>query len=106
VAHRMLLRRVYLGKCLVHAVGDEDGIVAEAMIAARRESEMAMHLAFEYFGCARWHRHTQSADKFCAAGHQPLVPQLVMNAVHGDAEILGWSGPTRRINPRRAIQRL
>ena len=47
VAHGVLLGRIDFGKGLFHAVGDEDGVIAKAVIATRREGEMAMHLAFK-----------------------------------------------------------
>ena len=93
---------------LVHAVGDEDGIIAEAVIAARRKGEMPMHFAFESFASrpdgmrqrqARrriWPRQIVGA----------LFPQFVFDARHGDAEILGRSRPARRIDARRAVQRI
>ena len=34
MAHGMFLRRIDFGEGLVHAVGDENGIIAEAVIAA------------------------------------------------------------------------
>src|SRR5690349_20485604 len=43
VAHGVFLRRVYFGKGLLHAVGDKDGVITEAAITARRESEVSMH---------------------------------------------------------------
>ena len=106
VAHRMLSCRVYFGKSLVHAVGDEDGIIAEAMIAARRKGERAMHFAFEHPALARGQRDAKSADEFRGAGAEPFVAQLVMDAGHGDAEVLGRSRPARRIDSRRAAQRI
>lgn len=48
MAHGVFFRRFYFGKGLLHAVGDKDGIIAEAVVAARREGEMAMHLTLEH----------------------------------------------------------
>src|ERR1700753_738931 len=47
VVHRELRGRRHLAEGLHHAVGDEDRVVAEAVAAARREDEMAVHLALE-----------------------------------------------------------
>ena len=39
--------RIDLAEGLLHAVGDEDRIIAEAVVAARREGQVAVHLAVE-----------------------------------------------------------
>ena len=47
MAHGVFHVRIDFAEGLAPAVGDEDRIIAEAVIAARREGEVAMHFAFE-----------------------------------------------------------
>ena len=56
-AARRQRRRIDFGKRLFHAFGDEDGVIAEAVIAAGRKRQAAMHFAFECTGLARRQRH-------------------------------------------------
>src|SRR4051812_31399675 len=101
MAHGVFLRRIDFGKSFVHAIGDEDRIIAEAMISAWRKCEMAMHLAFKSLGFAAGQRDTQGADEFRGAGGQSFLSKFLVNASHGDAEILARSRPAGRMDSGR-----
>src|SRR5580692_6840330 len=47
VAHGMFLVRLHLREGLSHSSGNEDGIIAKAIIAARGERQSAVHLTNE-----------------------------------------------------------
>ena len=94
-------------KVCVHAIGNEDRIIAETMLAARRKGEMAVHLAFESFAS----RHAASpATRRRRIWPKNRVAFFSSNSFstprHGDAEILGRTRPARRINAGRAVQRI
>src|SRR5579872_4486510 len=57
MAHGVFHTRIDLAKGLVEAVGNEDGIIAEAQSAARRKCQRAMNFALE--GAAFALRHGQ-----------------------------------------------
>src|SRR5688572_29716039 len=66
VAHRMLLRRVHLAEGDRVALWHEDGIVAEALLPARRSDERARDRALEHLAGAvgpgeRQRRHERRA---------------------------------------------
>ena len=39
--------RVQFRERLIQTIGNEDGVIAKALLAARRESQLAMYLAFK-----------------------------------------------------------
>src|SRR5512146_188876 len=105
MADGMFERRIDLAEGLLHAVGDEDGIVAETAIAAWREFEMAFHVAFEDFGAAARFGQRQRADEPRGIVVSVLGGELVAHALHRDLEIAMLAGPARGIDSRRAIER-
>src|SRR5258706_9424124 len=75
VTHGVFPGRIDLGKSLLHTVGYEDRIIAEAMVAAWRKGQAAMHLALKRLNLAGRHRDTKRADEFRGAGPHLLTGQ-------------------------------
>jgi len=91
-------RRIDLRESLLHAVGDENGIIAEAVIAARRETQMPVHFAFKHLRfTGRQGRCIGAQTNLAGLVERFLLPKLVMDAGHGDAEN-PWSAPPNAPN--------
>src|SRR5687768_10935645 len=87
------------------AVGNEDRIIAETAIAARRPNDGAEHLSFEHLHRAVRRRKRKRAGEIGAAIARPCPPQLLLHAPHGKAEIFGIAAPTGRMDPRLPAKR-
>ncbi len=59
----MFVGLVHFAEGFVIAVGQEHGIVTEALVAARRPDQRAEHLAFEHFGLAVGPGKAEGADE-------------------------------------------
>src|SRR5579871_4670856 len=69
VAHRMFAARLHFAKGDAFTLGDENGIIAEALRSARRKLQPAMHFAFKashfaFLSRMGWHGERQRADEF------------------------------------------
>src|SRR5260221_447900 len=98
MAHTVLGGRRDFAERLLHAVGNEDRIVAEALVAARREGEVAFDLTFEQHMLSNGISERERADEFCRAVEPIHGPELMLDARHGLREILFRSGPARGID--------
>ena len=106
VAHGVFRRRIDLAEGLLHAVGDEDRIIAEAWsprggkvrwpCTSPSKSLRSRHAASPATRRRRIWRTNR--ERLCRRNSS-------FDARHGDAEILGRSRPARRIDARRAVQR-
>src|SRR5262249_42569808 len=91
------------------AVRQKHRIVTEAAIPARRPYQRAANARFEVLGVAVWPCEAQRRDKMrpaafwrgCAA-----QPQLLLDRFHGAVKIAIRTGPARRLNAGRAIERI
>src|SRR3954471_1106222 len=98
MAHRVFGVGLHLREGDVHALGDKNGIIAEAVIAARREGKMAMDLTDKSLHLAMRRAERQSAGEMRSIVGGGALPQFLLDPRHGDGEILDRSRPTRRID--------
>src|SRR3990170_3840103 len=79
--------RLHFAKRLLLAVGDEHGIIAETVAAARRPNDMTVNFALEELGFPVRPGKTQQRDEVGAQrAALPGLPvnQLVVHALHGN----------------------
>src|SRR3546814_6919427 len=83
VADRVFGVGIHLAEGLVAAIGQEDGIVAEPLVAARRPDERAVDPAFEPFDMAVGPGERERADEMrVAAGVGAGVAQPEIGRAH------------------------
>src|SRR5690606_26095146 len=109
VAHPVFRRRRHLAEGHDVAIGLEYGIVAEAVLSARRPDDGAVGLALEALAMAVGRAQRQGADEMTASLLRLAragIGQLAIEPFHGKAEIAGDAGPACGVDPRLAIQRV
>src|SRR3546814_5527261 len=88
---------IHLAEGLVAAIGQEDGIVAEPLVAARRTDERAVDTAFEPFDMAVGPgERERAAEMRVAAGVEAGVAQPGFERAH---RFLDWEDTRRKPNP-------
>src|SRR5438128_1408477 len=102
MAHRVLGGGIHLAEGEAIALRYEDGIVAEAALAARREGERAIDAAFIGFALPVRSCQGENANEIGAA--VGIAFELAFDARHGGGKIFSRPGPARRMDARRALQ--
>ena len=98
----------HLGEGTVMAVGPEDRVIAESVVAAQRPHQGAGDATLEYLAVTvgpaeRQCGHELGATRPAVVGSQRL--EFVMNTSHGGGEIARRAGPAGRTYPRRTVER-
>src|SRR5580704_8782695 len=91
------------------AVGQEHRIVAKALIAARRPDQGTVDLGLEVRDMTVGPRHAQRRDEMRLALFRcrcATFVQFDLDGLHGAAEILFRASPARRMDSRRAVERI
>src|SRR3990172_4322662 len=88
--------RLHLAESQLMTVGDEDRIIAETVLPARRPNDMTVNFAFKQLGFAvrpgkAEHRDEVGPERL--AFPAPPGRELVVDALHGDGEIPARTGP-------------
>ena len=99
----------HLPEGALKAVGLEQRIVAEALLAARRPHRDAVDAALEFFHVAVRPGETERGDEMAAplfGRFRAALDQQRLDFVHGETEILVGSGPARRMNAGLAAERI
>src|SRR5271169_925544 len=103
----MFLRRHHLAEGFVQPVGQEDRVVAEALVAALWKDEHAVDAALELFRMAVGPDDRESADEMRGEGRlRPALPEFALDAFDRRAKIPVVAAPARRIDAGRAVKRV
>jgi len=105
MADSVFVTGLQLAKCLLHAVGKEDRVIAETIFTAWRKHELAPYLAFKHDRPASRPRQRERTNKFGGAVVRAGCLQRLFHPRHRDREVPVRSRPASRINARRAIER-
>ena len=109
VGDRILRFGLHLAEGERLAVGDEDRIIAETVVPARRPDDVTVNLALEKLRLAVGPGQAQHGDEVRPSGLAlPCMPRrhLLMHALHGNSEVPLRAGPVGRMHARRPIERV
>ena len=105
----MFFQRRHFAEGGGESVRQEQRIIAETGVAARRPDDVAIDAAFEFLDVPVRPGETQSRDEMRAAligRYCAAFDQQRLDAIHRKAKVLVRSGPARRMNARLAIEGL
>ena len=97
----------HLPKALGIAIGNENRIIAEPLVATAGEDKLPMHLPDKGFAMPVRPGQRQGADEIGAPVLLCCAPvkKFTFDPRHGDSEILVRPGPAGGIDPRRPVKR-
>ena len=91
------------------AVGQEHRIVTKALIAARRPNQRAVDAALEFLDVTIGPGHAQRGDEMRLAAlrrRRAALAEFFLDRRHGPGKIPLGPGPARRMDTRRAVERI